>query len=234
MQICVRNIDREIITAKDLSFFIMTFRWVVKPNYIDVITNLLNKYFMAKITLNFKANEINNIIASQEFNTLRTTTQVGDRFYVPAEGSLLVLGTKVDGRDIAVGQHFPAIRIIDGTPVEVVELYVGQLVKLDVNRKLVFNTPLSDALRKNGEAFKEAVCDRILEVTDSQEIDDRDWDDKANAYKRDENNKYIPTKKTAYKFEAKRHNLSDDMLTKAYEMLKAYINENYGEIINAE
>lgn len=189
---------------------------------------------MAKITLNFKANEINNIIASQEFNTLRTTTQVGDRFYVPAEGSLLVLGTKVDGRDIAVGQHFPAIRIIDGTPVEVVELYVGQLVKLDVNRKLVFNTPLSDALRKNGEAFKEAVCDRVLEVTDSQEIDDRDWDDKANAYKRDENNKYIPTKKTAYKFEAKRHNLSDDMLTKAYDMLKAYINENYGEIINAE
>ena len=198
------------------------------------ITNLLNKYIMAKITLNFKAKEINNIVASQEFNTLRTTTQVGDRFYVPAPNSLLVLGTKVDGRDIAVGQHFPAIRIIDGTPVEVVELYVGQLVKLDVNRKLVFNTPLSDALRKNGEAFKEAVCDRILEVTDSQEIDDRDWDDKANAYKRDENNKYIPTKKTAYKFEAKRHNLSDDMLTKAYEMLKAYINENYGEIINAE
>lgn len=189
---------------------------------------------MAKITLNFKANEINNIVASQEFNTLRTTTQVGDRFYVPSVDSLLVLGTKIEGRAVEVGQHFPAVRIIDGTPVEVVELYVGQLVKLDVNRKLVFNTPLSDALRKSGEAFKEAVCDRILEVTDSQEIDDRDWDDKANAYKRDENDKYIPTKKTAYKFEAKRHNLSDDMLTKAYDMLKVYINENYGEIINAE
>lgn len=192
---------------------------------------------MAKITLNFKANEINSIVASQEFNTLRTTTQVGDRFYVPTKGSLLVLGTKIEGRAVEVGQHFPAVRIIDGTPVEVVELYVGQLVKLDVNRKLVFNTPLSDALRKSGEAFKDAICDHILEVTDSQEIDDREWDPKApngGAYKRDENDKYIPTKKTAYKFEAKRHNLSEDVLTKAYEMLKGYINENYGEIINAE
>lgn len=189
---------------------------------------------MAKITLNFKANEINNIVASQEFNTLRTSTQVGDRFYVPSVDSLLVLGTKVEGRDMAVGQHFPAVRIIDGTPVEVVELYVGQLVKLDVNRKLVFNTPLSDALRKSGDAFKDVICDRILEVTDSADIMDRDWDDKANAYKRDENNKYIPTQKTAYKFEAKRHNLSDDVLAKAYDMLKAYINDNYGDIINAE
>lgn len=192
---------------------------------------------MAKITLNFKANEINNIVASQEFNTLRTSTQVDDRFYVPSVDSLLVLGTKIEGRAVEVGQHFPAVRIIDGTPVEVVELYVGQIVKLDVNRKLVFRTPLSDALRKSGEAFKEAICDRILEVTDSQEIDDRDWDPKApngGAYKRDANNKYIPTQKTAYKFEAKRHNLSDDMLAKAYDMLKAYINDNYGEIINAE
>lgn len=189
---------------------------------------------MAKITLNFKANEINNIVASQEFNTLRTTTQVGDRFYVPTKDSLLVLGTKIEGRDVEVGQHFPAVRILDGAPVEVVELYVGQLVKLDVNRKLVFNTPLSDALRKNGEAFKDAICDRILEVTDSADIMDRDWDDKANAYKRDANNKYIPTSKTAYKFEAKHHNLSDDMLTAVYELLKAYINDNYGEIIDAK
>ena len=189
---------------------------------------------MAKITLNFKAKEISNIIASQDFNTLRTTTQVGDRFYVPVPNSLLVLGTKIEGRAVEVGQHFPAVRIIDGTPVEIVELYVGQLVKLDVNRKLVFNTPLSDALRKSGEAFKEAICDRILEVTDSQEIDDRDWDDKANAYKRDEKGKYIPKKKNAYKFEAKRHNLSDDVLTKVYEMLKGYINENYSEIIDAQ
>lgn len=189
---------------------------------------------MAKITLNFKAKEINNIVASQEFNTLRTTTQVGDRFYVPEEGSLLVLGTKVEGRDMEVGQHFPAVRIIGDKPVEVVELYIGQLVKLDVNRQLAFNTPLSDALRKSGEEFKETICDHILEVTNSKEIEDRDWDDKAKAYKRDENGKYIPTKKTAYKFEAKRHNLSDDVLNKACEMLKAYINDNYGEIINAE
>lgn len=189
---------------------------------------------MAKITLNFKAKEINDVVASQEFNTLRTTTQVGDRFYVPAPNSLLVLGTKIEGRDVEVGQHFPAVRIIDGTPVEVVELYVGQIVKLDVNRKLAFHTPLSDALRKSGDAFKAAICDRILEVTDSADIMDRDWDDKANAYKRDANNKYIPTPKIAYKFEAKHHNLSDDVLAKAYEMLKAYINDNYGEIINAE
>lgn len=192
---------------------------------------------MAKITLNFKAKEINSIVASQEFNTLRTTTQVGDRFYVPTKGSLLVLGTKVEGRAVEVGQHFPAVRIIDNTPVEVVELYVGQIVKLDVNRKLAFNTPLSDALRKSGDAFKDAICDHILEVTDSADIMDREWDPKApngGAYKRDANNKYIPKPNTAYKFEAKRHNLSDDVLAKAYDMLKAYINDNYGEIIDAQ
>ena len=189
---------------------------------------------MAKVTLTFKANEINNIVANQEFNTLRTSTQVGDRFYVPAAGSLLVLGTKVEGVATAVGQHFPAVRIIDGTPTEVVELYVGQLVKLDVNRKLAFQTPLADAIRKSGDAFKSAICDQILEVTDSATIQDRDWDADKQAYKRNENNKFVPVEKIAYKFEAKRHNLSNDALTKAYDMLKAYINENYGEIINAE
>lgn len=189
---------------------------------------------------------IGSVMATQEFNSVNTVNQVGDRFFVPNANLLLILGNAVEETDRngnvivddagnpsmrQVGQHFCAVRMVDDIPTEVVELYVGQVVKVDVNRRFVFPGVLSNALRRGDAAFKEAICEQILEVTKEAPCQDRVWDPVQNQYKRDENNKFIPREATALQFEPKKHNLKSDVVEKCLEMLINYYRENYKEFI---
>ncbi len=189
---------------------------------------------------------VNDMLATQMFNSVNTVNQVGDRFYVPGSDMLLILGNAVEETDRngnivhdsngnpiirQVGQHFCTVRIVDNVPTEVVELYVGQVVKLDVNRRFVFPNVLSNALRRGDAAFKEAICENILEITKEAPCQDRIWDPDKNQYKRDENNKFVPRESTALEFEPKKHNLKPDVVEKCLEMLLEYYRENYKEFL---
>lgn len=195
---------------------------------------------MAK-NFKIKSATFEGMAASQEFNVFRTSLQKGDQFYVPNSDMLLVMGTALpestddNGRIFparTVGQYFPVVRISEGSPIEVTNMYVGQLVKVDVHRAIAYPGELSSALRKGSDAFKALICDRILEATDSKDIDDRVWD--TNHWKRDENNKFVSEPKTAFKFEVKRHNFSADVVSKCEDMLANYYNEQYGNLVEAE
>lgn len=147
-----------------------------------------------------------NIGLQQDFVQLSTINQIGDRFYVPMSHNLLVRGTTVtdrSGRTRQAGQRFYAVRVIDDQPTEVVELYVGQIVKVDVDGRVVFNNPLANALRRSGEAFKDMICNQFLEIVGSKDIEDRKWDEKAQQYERDENDHFVRIPKTALQFEVK-------------------------------
>lgn len=189
---------------------------------------------------------IGSVMATQQFNSVNTVNQVGDRFFVPNANLLLVLGNAVEETDRngnvivddagnpnmrQVGQHFCAVRMVDDVPTEVVELYVGQIVKVDVNRRFVFPGVLSNALRRGDSAFKEAICNHILEITGEQMCQDRVWDSERNQYKRDENDKFVPQEKLALQFEPKVHNLKHDIVEKCLDMLIDYYRENYKEFI---
>ena len=202
---------------------------------------------MAKTTkLAIISNPVNDIMATQAFNSVNTVNQVGDRFFVPNPDMLLVLGNAINATDRdgnimvdengnpiirQVGQHFCTVRIVDNVPTEVVELYVGQVVKIDVNRRFVFPGVLSNALRQGDAAFKDVICGNILEVVSEAPCQDRVWDPVQNQYKRDENNKFIPREATALQFEPKKHNLKSDVVEKCLEMLINYYRENYKEFI---
>lgn len=195
---------------------------------------------MAK-NFKIKSATFEGMAASQEFNVLRASLQKGDQFYVPNSDMLLVMGTALpestneNGRTFparTVGQYFPVVRISDGSPIEVTNMYVGQLVKVDVHRAIAYPGELSSALRKGSDAFKALICNRILEATDSKDIDDRVWD--TDHWKRDENNKFVSETKTAFKFEVKRHNFSADVVSKCEDMLASYYNEQYGNLVEAE
>ena len=181
-------------------------------------------------------NEISNdIAANQEFNVLRTTNQVGDKFYVPMQEMLLVLGTHLEanGNNPArtVGQYFPVVRISDGKPVEVVNLYVGQLVKLDVNRVIAYDGPLASAIRQSSDAFKKVICDKILEIKDTKPIKDRVWDDAKKQWKRNEDGTYASKDAFAYKFVPVAHNFNEAQLTACLDMLEKYYLENYADLV---
>lgn len=205
---------------------------------------------MAK-SFKIKQEEFNGLVANQEFAALRVQNQVGDRFFVPKAGNLLVLGTAIpaldrDGNTIkdekgndvsrSVGQHFPVVRIVDGKPTEVVELYVGQIVKLDANRKLVYPSILSDALRKGSDDFKKAICGKVLEITEESECDDRVWDQATSRWLRDseDETKFATQKKRVLKFEPKASALSAADTEKAYDMLVSYCEERYADYVAAE
>lgn len=177
----------------------------------------------------------NDLAANQEFNILRTSNQVGDKFYVPVKEMLLVLGTHLEanGNNPArtVGQYFPAVRLVDGVPTEVTNLYVGQLVKLDINRVIAYQSPLSDALRQSSDAFKSLICDKMLEITESKEIADRVWDDAKKRWAVDDDGKLKSRSAFAFKFVPKAHNFNDAVLTKCYEMLEEHYKANYADII---
>ena len=203
---------------------------------------------MAKTELRITKSVIEGVMANQEFNTLITQKKVGDRFFVPTEDMLLVIGNTINALDRngnkimnedgtpklrQVGQHFCAVRLVDNHPTEVVELYIGQLVKVDANRKIVFPNVLSNALRQGDRAFKDAICGRILEITDETMCNDRVWDDKANKWIRDPEDpkKFVISPKRALRFEPKANHMSADDIIKANDMLYAYYQEHYSEFL---
>lgn len=160
---------------------------------------------MAKV-LTVKKMKLNGLETSQEFNEIRSTIQVGDRFFVPMADMLMILGTSLEGRDMPVAQYFPAVKLdADNNPVSVQNLYIGQIVKLDVNRQVAFNNELYKALSTPGGSakFKNLICGKILEVTESKEILDRVWDNEKVAWKRNADETFASQKKIAFRFEPK-------------------------------
>lgn len=206
---------------------------------------------MAKTFRNLKItkSDFNDIMANQTFNALVASTQVGDKFYVPLERDLLVLGTDINARDAAgnelmdeagkpvrrsVAQRFCAVRVVDNKPVEVRELYVGQLVKVDANRRIVFPGTLSNALRHGDAAFKEAICGMILEVIDEKECDARIWVESEARWKRNEDGTFASQKKTALHFDPKRNTMPSEEIEKAINMLYDYYKEHYRDHVSTE
>lgn len=206
---------------------------------------------MAK-KLAIKSVAIKGTMANQEFPQLRIQTQVGDKFFVPKADQLLVLSIalpllgnerpneKGEITPRLVGQHFPAVRIVDGKPTEVVELYVGQLVKVDINRALVFPGTLADALRKGSDSFKQVICGRMLSVTEEKTIKDRVWvnADPENGVEagwlREEDGKtFASADKRALKFEPVASNMSAADTNTAYEMLEAFYADRYADHLEA-
>ena len=185
---------------------------------------------MAK-SYSVKSSDFGSIVASQEFMPINAPMQVGDQFYIPRKNQLIILGTLVpestdeNGRiwpERQAGQYMPVIRVIDGVPMEITNLYVGQLFKMDIKRRLAFQNDLTNAFRKGSEAFKDFICDKILEVKDSKDIDDRTWDPTKNRWKRDDNGDLVPSPKTAFEFVAKRHNFTPEVSQKCETMMQEY------------
>lgn len=203
------------------------------------------KNFNLKIT----KSDFNGIIANQEFAPLVTTNQVGDKFYVPEESNLLVLGTGINARDAEgneriddagnpirrqVGQHFCVVRLIDNKPVDVRELFVGQLVKVDINRKLVFPGVLSDALQLGDVKFKETICGEVLEIVSEGTCMDRVWDNQQMRWKRNEDGTLASTEKRVLHFEPKRNAMRPEDIERANEMLMEYYLERYKDYVEVE
>lgn len=193
------------------------------------------------------------LVGSSMFNGLVTTKQVGDSFYVPKKGMLLVLSTELkvsETRTLHVGQHFPVVKLEDNKPAEVVELYVGQVVKVDASGKVVFNNDLAKALRKSGEDFAGKICGNVLQITDSTQIKDRVWNEKDKVWERgtfnDKTGKWIPSEKpgdrnypyvtrdtTAYEFTPFTTSGAIDVKA-CNEMLQAYYNEKYSDFVETK
>lgn len=217
--------------------------------YSNILDNKnLNYIKMAKKEIKIAKSVIEGVMANQEFNALLTQNQVGDRFFIPEEDMLLVIGQAInaldrDGNELKnadgtpqlrqVGQRFCAVRLVDGQPSEVVELYVGQLVKVDAHRKIVFPNALSNALRQGDKAFKAAICGKTLEITEETMCDDRVWDQKANRWLRDaeDPNKLASAPKRALRFEPKNTALRADDIVKCNDMLYEYYQERYAEFL---
>lgn len=185
---------------------------------------------MAK-SYSVKSTDFGSIVASQEFMPINAPMQKGDQFYIPQVDQLIILGTLVpettdeNGRtwpERQAGQYMPVIRVIDGTPTEITNLYVGQLFKMDIKRRLAFQNDLTQAFRKGSEAFKNFICDKILEIKDFKDIEDRTWDPTKNRWKRDDNGELVPSPKTAFEFVAKSHNFSPETVAKCKAMLQDY------------
>lgn len=190
---------------------------------------------MAKkiVNVSIKSTTLNGVMSADTFNTLMTSNQVGDQFYVPTSEYLLILGNEIDAQDRAgnilkdsegnnikrqAGQYFPVVRIVDGVPVEVVDLYVGQLVKIDVNRVVVFPNELYRALRQGDQAFKSLICGKVLTISSEKTILDRVWDDTENKWKRDPNtSKFISKEGRAFEWSVS--SATTSVASKATEML---------------
>lgn len=190
---------------------------------------------MAK-TFNLEAPvKFDGVSVSQQFNTLTTINQVGDKFYVPTADLIFIQGTVIPAQngypERSAGQRFVAVRVIDGNPIEAVELYVGQLVKTDVRGRIVFPSELVNGLRQGDAAFKKVICGNILEITEEKEIEDRVWSQEQNTYLRDEDGKFVAQKKNAMKFEPKMTSKNFDV-AKANELILNYVSELYPSLIS--
>ena len=133
--------------------------------------------------------------------------QIGDKMYVPTEELFIVktsVVTRVNNTTKLQEQVDVAPRIFvvdlsdDNQPIGVREMFIGQLVKVDISGRLVFpESPMSKALRVSGDKFKDVVCGQCLQVSDkTATFKDRTWDVGTDSYKRDEDGKLIPTEKT--------------------------------------
>lgn len=192
---------------------------------------------MAKIYLKqgVAAGTNGNLMVSLDIDPLRIPNQKGDKFFVPAQDMFAFGGTPApiideDGKAVLddqgnpmyrqVGNRFPAGRVVDGKITEIVELYIGQVVKVDVHNQIAFPGVLSDALRQGGAKFKDAICGIVLEIKDQKEVEDRMWDRAKNRWMRDpETNQFVVRKNTALKFEPVNSNLSKDEVKKFNEKL---------------
>lgn len=179
-----------------------------------------------------------NFMVSLDVDPLRIPNQKGDKFFVPVQDMFAFGGTATpvideDGNAVLddagnpmyrqVGNRFPAGRVVDGKITEIVELYIGQVVKVDVHRQIAFPGVLADALRQGGEKFKDAMCGRVLEITEQKDVEDRMWDRANNRWMRDpETNDYIVRKNTALKFEPMNSNLSRDEVKKFNQKLTEF------------
>lgn len=209
-----------------------------------------NTKIMAKVFKSVKSTEFNGLKSSQEFNVLQTTNQVGDKFYVPSQDLLLVLGTSVKVQDRSgnaimddngeqvtrsVAQRFVVIKLDDdNNPVEARELYVGQIVKTDVNGAIAWPGVLSNALRRSSDAFCEAICGKCLSITDTKQIMGRTWDDDNKTWARDNDGNLTPSPATALKFVAGAHAMKPEQLKKAIKMLTDEYAENYSDYVVTE
>lgn len=153
------------------------------------------------------------MMLSQAFRGVVSIAQVGDRFYVPTADMLLITGTPSvaysgtgDNRKPVLddqgnntynqsAQRILAVRLDGKNPVDVVEVFVGQLAKQDYKGRFVFpESPFVKALRgaNPDAAMKDLICNRILQIGENAKtFTDRKWDDKAQTYERDENNRLV-------------------------------------------
>ena len=202
-----------------------------------------------KFSISIINEDVNGVIANQEVSPVIMSNQVGDKFYVPEQDMFLVSGTSINARDREgneilkedgtnqkrrVGQKIAVVRILDGHPSDVRELFIGQLVKLDVNGRLAYPGPMSTALQSSTNAsakFKEAICGKTLEITEEKEIQDRTWDTSLNAWKRDSEGKFIPSPKVVPHFEIRNTALKAADIEKANEMLKDFYLANYPNMV---
>lgn len=180
--------------------------------------------------------KFDGIFVSQEFNAPALIYQLGNQFYVPKPKYIFIQGTVIpaqNGRpERMAGQRFVAVRVIDGKPVEAVELYVGQLVKTDVRGRIVFPGELTNALRRGDAAFKEVICNKILEITEEKEIEDRVWSSEEQRYLRDETTgKYVVQTRIARRFEPQILPKGFD-IEAANELILDYVKERYPSLVN--
>ena len=211
---------------------------------------------MAKVITLKGANEVfDGTIAGTTFNpALTNSVQTGDTFYVPNQ-NLIILGTALEDRNLttgetrtdedgnvkyrSVGQHFPVVHVIDGVPQSVVELYLGQVIKVDANRRLVYpDSALAKAYRSKNpdKALKDLMCGKYLTVTEEGTCLDRVWQNADPAtgtpagWKRDENGKFVTDHKRCYRFEVEIPGTLDKEACE--NMIADYMKENYESLLS--
>lgn len=203
-------------------------------------------------------NTINEgVMLSQAFRGIVSLAQVGDRFYVPSPEMLLIVGTPLvayegrgenrkpvldkDGNETynQGAQRILTVRLNGTKPVDVVEVFIGQLAKQDYKGRFVFPAnPMVAALRSGANAdakMKETICNKVLTITENTAtFTDRKWNDAESRYERDEQNRLVPGEEKVineWAVEPLR-----DVDTKACkDMLMAYYEANYpDQLIDAE
>lgn len=198
---------------------------------------------MAKVLKVASGTEVDGTMVGLNITpAMLNAVQLGDTFYIPNQDAFVVLGTAVDDRDRdgnlqvddagnpkrrSVGQRIVAVKMIDGQPDSVQELYLGQIIKVDVNRKIVFNNELARAFRSsNPDAkLKALMCGKYLVVAEEGTCEDRIWDPTKNAYKRDENGKFLHESKGCFRWDVKNPGkINEEQLD---DMVIDYVNENY-------
>ncbi len=180
-------------------------------------------------------NKTTGLSGVDKFETQRSRLQLGSTVFVPSDDMLLIIADKISFKSARTGSQekatvahrIPVVRLVDGVPVDVIELFVGQMVKRDANSgAYVFNNNLVTAFNQGSDAFKAHICGNVLSVVDEKLIQDKIWDKEAVAWKRDpETKELITAEKNALEFAASEPSSSLD-LDLCYEKLLAYYESN--------